>query len=188
MKFLKLTILSFCITALITTAHAQDKFFTKTGKVQFDATTPSSPEKVGATTNALICVVDTKTGSIQFSIIMKSFEFKNALMQEHFNENYVESNKFPKAEFKGTILNNSDVNYSKDNTYKVKVKGLLSMHGISKEVVTEGTFTIKNGRINADAVFTAALKDYDIAVPGLVADKVATNAKITVDCNLEPLK
>ena len=188
MKYLKLTILCISISSLFTTSFAQDKFFTKSGKAQFDATTPTSPEKVGATTNALICVIDTKTGAIQFSVVMKSFEFKNALMQEHFNENYVESHKFPKAEFKGSILNNSEVNYSKDNTYKVRVKGQLSIHGISKEIETEGSLVVKSSKINANAVFTAALKDYDIAVPGLVADKVATNAKIIIECTLEPLK
>lgn len=188
MRYLKFFLLAGLLNIMLNVSSAQDRYFTKSGKVQFDATTPSSPEKVGATTNALICVVDIKTGLIQFSIVMKSFEFKNALMQEHFNENYVESNKFPKAEFKGNILNNTEINYSKDGSYKARVKGQLSIHGVSKEVETEGYMIVKGGKINANATFTAGLKDYDIAVPGLVADKVANYAKISLDCSLEPLK
>ena len=188
MNYFKLLVFSGLLISMFSKSFAQDKFFTKSGKVQFDATTPTSPEKVGAVTNSLICVVDTKTGAIQFSVLMKSFEFRNALMQEHFNENYVESNKFPKAEFKGSILNNGEINFSKDGSYNTKVKGQLTIHGISKEVNTDGQFIVKNGKINAVATFTVALKEHDISVPGLVADKVANNAKISVDCSLEPLK
>ena len=188
MNFFKSVLITVCFFAVASKIFSQDKFFTKSGKVQFDATTSTSPEKVAAVTNALICVVDTKSGAIQFSVVMKSFEFKNALMQEHFNENYVESNKFPKADFKGTILNNNDINYTKEGTNKVKVKGQLTIHGISKEIETEGLLNIKGGKINATASFPVILKDFDISVPSLVADKVANNAKINIDCSLEPLK
>ena len=102
-------------------ATAQGKFFTKTGRIKFDATAPKSPESIVGVNNAVICVLDTKTGNIQFSAVMKSFEFQAALMEEHFNENYVESNKFPKSEFKGLVTNNNSVNYAKDGTYRVRL-------------------------------------------------------------------
>ena len=112
--------------SLITLAvSAQDKYFTKTGKIHFDATTPSSPEKIDGVNKSSICVIDTKTGNIQFSLLMKGFEFERALMMEHFNENYVESDKFNKTTFKGTITNNESINYSKDGVYPAKVKGKL---------------------------------------------------------------
>ena len=175
--------------SLITLAvSAQDKYFTKTGKIHFDATTPSSPEKIDGVNKSSICVIDTKTGNIQFSLLMKGFEFERALMQEHFNENYVESNKFPKTEFKGMITNNSSVNYSKDGVYPVKVKGSLTMHGETKDVEADGKLTVKAGKISANADFPVTLADFKVTIPQLVADKVAKTAKITVDCQLEPLK
>lgn len=167
---------------------AQDKFYTKAGKIQFDATTAKSPEKIMASTNAAICVLDTKTGNIQFSIVMKSFEFANALMQEHFNENYVESNTYPKAEFKGAIKNNTAVNYSKDGTYSAMVSGTLTFHGVTKPIETTGKLIVQNGKILVNAAFPVKVEDYSIKIPGLVSDKVAEIAKITVDCPLDPLK
>jgi hypothetical protein len=176
------------ITILALHIQAQDKYFTKTGKISFDATTSKSPENIDGVNKTAICVLDTKTGNFQFSVLMKGFEFERALMQEHFNENYVESNKFPKSEFKGTITNNASVNYTKDGTYPVKVKGSLTIHGVTKEIETDGKLIVKAGKINAVADFNVALADYNISVPSLVADKLAKNAAIKVDCVLEPLK
>lgn len=167
---------------------AQERYFTKSGKIRIDATTSKSPEKIVAVTNSAICVLDTKTGNIQFSVVLKSYEFASALMQEHFNENYVESNVYPKSEFKGLISNNSAVNYAKDGTYTVTVKGALSLHGVTKEVESTGKITVQNGKILAASTFSAKLSDYKIKIPGLVADKVAENVKIIIDCSLEPLK
>ena len=185
---MKTILIVICATLLTTVTNAQDKYFTKSGKIYFDATSPKSPENVNAITKTAVCVLDTKTGNLQFSLLMKSFEFERALMQEHFNENYVESNKFPKAEFKGTITNNSSVNYAKDGVYNVKVSGNLTMHGETKMVETSGTVTVKNGKLIAVAEFAVTLADYKITVPQLVADKVAKTATIKVDCTLDVLK
>jgi polyisoprenoid-binding protein YceI len=167
---------------------AQGKQFTKTGKINFDATVPKSPENIDGINKSVVCVVDTKSGAMQFAVMMKGFEFERALMMEHFNENYVESGKFPKAEFKGTITNNTAVNYTKDGSYPVKVKGKLTMHGETKDVEADGKITITGGKVNTTADFTVSFKDYKIDIPELVADKVSKTAKIKVDCTLEPLK
>jgi len=172
---------------LLGSAQAQNRFFTKTGKISFDATTPKSPENIDAVNKNSTCVLDSKTGDIQFSVLMKGFEFDRALMMEHFNENYAESDKFPKTIYKGIIVNNAAVNYSKDGSYPAKVKGKLTMHGETRDLETEGTLTIKNGKVAVSAIFPALLSDYRIGIPQLVADKVAKTAKITVDCTLEPL-
>ena len=100
----------------------------------------------------------------------------------------MESDKFPKAEFKGSITNNASVNYSKDGTYPVTVKGKLTIHGETKDAEAAGKLQIQGGKINATADFTIVLADYKVAVPGVVADKVNKNARIEVTCNLEPLK
>ncbi|MFT3844670.1 MAG: YceI family protein [Lacibacter sp.] len=185
---MKKLILLFIISFAALQNQAQDKYFTKTGKISFDATTTKSPENIDGVNKSAICVLDTKTGNIQFSVLMKGFEFERALMQEHFNENYVESNKFPKSEFKGSVTNNASVNYTKDGTYPVKVKGNLLIHGVTNVIETDGKIIVKAGKINAVAEFNVSLSDYNISVPSLVADKLAKTAKIKVDCLLEPLK
>jgi polyisoprenoid-binding protein YceI len=183
-QILLLVITSIFFTGIV---RAQ-KYYTKNGKINFDATSSSSPEKIEGVNRTATVVMDIKTGNLQFAVLMKGFAFERALMEEHFNENYVESDKFPKAEFKGSIINNSGVNYSKDGTYSVQVKGQLTIHGQTKEVKTDGKLVIRDGKINALADFDVLLADYNISIPGIVADKVAKTAKISVSCLLEALK
>lgn len=170
-----LTLISFC-------TYSQNRFFTKNGNVHFDCTTPSSPESIVGTNDKVSSIIDVSTGALEFAILMKAFSFEKALMQEHFNENYVESDKFPKAIFKGTISNMNIVNLSKDGSYPVKVTGIMTLHGVSKEISSGGTISIKGGLIvAAKSEFKLVLADYGITVPSLVKDKVASEAKITVD-------
>ena len=183
-KVITLSLLFTCITV----AGQAQKFFTKTGRIDFNATAPSSPEKIEAVNRTVKCVMDATSGAIQFEILIKGFTFERALMQEHFNENYMESDKFPKAEFKGSIVNNASVNYTKDGTYPVTVKGKLTIHGETKDAEAAGKIQVLGGKVIATAGFTIILADYKVAVPGVVADKVNKNAKIDVTCNLEPLK
>jgi len=174
--------------AFLTNNSEAQKYFTKIGKINFDATSASSPEKIEGVNRTVTCVVDTKTGNIQFAVLMKGFEFEKALMEEHFNENYVESEKFPKAEFKGAIADNDKVNYAKDGMYAVTVKGKLTMHGETKDVEAQGKLTIQGGKISAAAEFNVLLADFKVSIPGLVADKVSKTAKISIACSLEALK
>lgn len=166
--------------------RAQDKYFTKSGKINFYSR--ASLENIEANNKSVTCVLDTKSGNLQFAVLMKGFEFEKALMQEHFNENYVESHKFPKAEFKGQVVNNGEIDYSKDGTYKAKVKGKLTLHGETKDVETSGTIVVKGGKVEADAEFNIELADYKIEIPKIVKDNISKTVKITVDCNLDPLK
>lgn len=182
-KILLLTI-ALCFGASV---NAQDKYFTKNGMISFDATTSTSPEKVAAINKSVTCVLDSKTGNVQFSVLMKGFDFEQALMREHFHENYLESEKFPKALFKGQIMNPSQVNYSKNGTYDVNVKGQLTIHGQTRDVETGGKVLVNNGKISIAAKFNVILSDYGIEVPRLVSDKVAKSASIKVDCSLQVL-
>jgi polyisoprenoid-binding protein YceI len=175
-------------TVLVALTGFGQKFYTKSGQINFDATSPSSPEKIEGINRSGTCVVDTKSGNMQFAALMKGFAFERALMEEHFNENYVESHKYPKAEFKGEIKNSDKVDFTKDGNYTVKIKGKLTMHGESKDVETEAKIIIQNGKIKATADFNVLLSDYKVSIPGLVADKVSKTAKISVSCSLEPLK
>lgn len=165
---------------------AQGKFYTKTGKISFFSST--SLEDIEAINKATVTLLDSKTGDMQFAVLMKGFEFKKALMQEHFNKAYIESDKFPKAEFKGQIVNNSAVIYSTNGIYTVIVKGKLTIHGVTQDAETAGTLTIKDGKILAHSVFNVLLADYKIIVPRMYRDNISRTIKVTIDCNLEPLK
>lgn len=176
------------LAVFVTMTGFGQKYFTKNGQINFDATSPSSPEKIEGINRSATCVVDTKSGNMQFAALMKGFAFEKALMEEHFNENYVESEKYPKAEFKGEIKNSDKVDFTKDGNYTVKVKGKLTMHGVSKEVETDAKIIIQQGKIKATAELNVVLADYNISIPGLVADKVSKTAKITVSSLLELFK
>lgn len=171
---------------IMTSLQAQDKFFTKGGKISFYS--KASLENIEAHNKTVTCVLDTKTGNLQFAVMMKAFEFEKALMQEHFNENYLESHKFPKAEFKGQLVNNGEINYGKDGKYTAKVKGKLMMHGVTRDVETTGTIVVKSGKVEVDATFNVVLADYNVAIPNVVKDNISKTVSITVDCILDPLK
>ena len=185
---MKKILLFLLATFVINAIHAQDKFFTKNGTITIDATTNASLEVVHAVNRSASAVIDTKTGNLLFVVHMKGFEFQKALMQEHFNENYVESHKYPKADFKGQVQNISSVDFTKDGSYNVTVKGTLTMHGKSNPVETTGSLQVSNGKVVANSTFNVSLKDYNISIPSLVSDKVSKTANIIIDCTLDPFK
>ena len=169
-------------------AVGQSRYFTRNGKITFDATSSSSPEKIIATNDKATSMLDASTGQMEFAVLMKAFAFEKALMEEHFNENYVESDKFPKATFKGNIKNMSDVILTKDGSYTTMIEGKLTIHGVTKDVVTTGTIIVKGSSIIAKSDFKILLADYGIEVPNLVKDKVGKEASISVNINYEPFK
>jgi polyisoprenoid-binding protein YceI len=175
-----------CFLLSASVSFAQGKFYTKTGKISFYSKAPL--EEIEGKNKTVTAVLDSKSGAMQFAVQMKGFEFQKQLMQQHFNENYVESDKYPNAEFKGSITNNKEINYSKDGTYTAKVKGKLTIHGVTKDVESTGTLKINGGKIDATSTFNVLTSDYNIKIPAIVKDKVSNTIKITVDCDLEPLK
>src|SRR4051812_371995 len=178
--------LAYVIFVSALAVKAQDRFYTKNGSIAFYSKTPL--EDIEASHKSAVCVLDTKTGVLQFTVLIKGFEFENEEMQEHFNDDYLESDKFPKAEFKGQVLNNSTINYSKPNTYPVNIKGQLTIHGVTKEVQSAGTIKVAEDGLTAASSFIIQVADYNIKIPSLVKDKVAKTVKITVDTKLIPLK
>ena len=184
MKIKLLLVSSLIFFSFITSA--QVRYYTKNAKINFFSETPL--EDIDASNNSSVSVLDTQNGSLQFSLLVKGFEFENEEMQDHFNDDYMESDKFPKAEFKGTLVNNSSIDYKKPGTYNVQVKGLLTIRGVTKEVQSNGTLKVNNDNIKANSTFHIALADYGIKIPKLVNDKIAKTIKITVDAKLDPLK
>jgi polyisoprenoid-binding protein YceI len=169
--------------AAATSVFAQ-KYLTRTGKISFNATAVGSPEDIEAVNNEVANILDAKTGEIVFQAPVKSFKFQRALMQEHFNENYMESDKFPKSDFRGTITNFSDVSVTKDGTYDVKVSGKLTIHGVTNPILVPGTMVVKDGTVSFKAKFMVKLADYKISIPRVVEDKIGKEALITLESSL----
>jgi hypothetical protein len=176
----------FTYSILLLAIHAQAQiFYTKSAKINFYSKAPL--EDIEASNKTADCILSTSNNTIQFSVLIKGFEFPKALMQEHFNENYMESNKYPKATFKGTIVNNSDIDLSKKGQYTVKVKGQLTIHGVSRDIEVTGRIIRSNG-IELNSTFQVQLSDYNISIPALVKDKVSNSVRVTVNAILDPLK
>jgi len=167
------------------TGNAQ-KYFTKSGTISFFSKTDM--ENIDATSKSAVCVLDAATGKMEWSVLIKGFQFEKALMQEHFNENYMESDKFPKAIFKGSIQNFAKINLGTNGKHKVIVDGDLTIHGVTKKISTSGTLEIKDGKVVTASEFDITIADYGISIPNLVKDNIAKTLKISVSGMLEPLK
>lgn len=183
--FLKNIIVSGILLLVSTSVNAQ-KYFTKKGEISFYSET--SMEKFDARTNTAVCVMDIATGSMEFSVLVKSFHFEKALMEEHFNENYMESNKFPKSTFKGEIKDISKINFRKNGEYPIQVTGKLNMHGISNDITVDGKLIVKGDEIMLTSDFKTALADYKIDIPAIVRENIAKEVLIKVRTNLQELK
>jgi polyisoprenoid-binding protein YceI len=179
------TLLFLCFTLLPGSGLLAQKYFTRAGKVSFYSDAPL--EKIEAHNRQATAVVDFSSGAIEFAVLIKAFQFEKALMQEHFNENYLESTKYPKATFKGQVLKPEQVKLDQDGRYPVKVKGKLTIKGVTREVETEGGFVVHQGALSAVAAFKVAVADYEIGIPKLVADKIAKVVEVKVDTGLAPL-
>lgn len=179
-----LFLLLFLATA--TTTLSAQKYFTRAGHITFSSDTPL--EKIEAKNDKATCVVDAEAGRMEFAILIKAFAFEKALMQEHFNENYMESGKFPKATFKGSIDNMAEIDLNTDGTYPAVIKGDLTIHGVTQAVETKGTFVVQDGKVSATSNFSVLTQDYDIDIPSVVRDNIAKEIMIEVSVGLEPLK
>lgn len=159
-----------------TAVFSQDKKITKTGQILFEASVPSF-EEVKAVNESVSCILNIKTGEIASLALIKGFRFKVALMEEHFNENYIESSKYPKAIFKG-IIKNFNLNSINKNGTKLELNGKLELHGVSKDL---SVFAIvkKNGEdIELVSDFDLTPADFNIQIPKIVRQKIAETVHV----------
>lgn len=192
------------LLSMITLQGYAQKYLTRTGKVSFFSSTPI--ENIEAVNNEAAAVLDIHTGGLAFIIPIKSFRFEKSLMQEHFNENYMESDIYPKAEFRGKIAairfpEKDTIAFAKENintvmetllksmleqdgSYLATVVGKMTIHGVTREVSIPGTLTVKGKDITAHATFIVQPADYKIKIPALVASKIAKEIEVTVNCIL----
>ena len=153
-------------------------FSTKKGSVKF--VSPTDPD-VSAINNEVSSKIN-GAGEIRFSLLFKGFQFKYAEMQTHFNEEYVESEKYPRASFTGTIQNIKSIDLTKDGKYTAKVVGTLTMHGVTKPVQTSATLNISKGKITAAATIGIILSDFNID-----ASAVTEKVDLEINCNYTQL-
>lgn len=166
-----------------TSARSQ-LFMTRTGFIGFYSKMPL--EDIRAENNQVYAVIDAGKKNIAFSLLLKGFVFTKELMQEHFNENYVESDKYPKASFTGVIT--GDFNPAKDGLYNVTVKGPLTLHNVTRPVEEKAVLEVKQGHLLGKADFTMRPEDYNISIPSLVRDKIAKVMTVHVQIDCSPTK
>ncbi|HOY07190.1 MAG TPA: YceI family protein [Saprospiraceae bacterium] len=178
----------FVFSALFLLAHAgqAQKFFTRDAKIKFSSETPM--EKIEGLNKSGTCVLDAATGKMEWKVLIKGFLFEKALMQEHFNENYLESSVYPNAQYKGQITNLNEVKFNQDGKYNVKTSGKLTIHGVERDVNMEGTLKVSNGNLEVLSNFVIKPEDYKITIPSLVKDNIAKEIKVVVSAVLAPLK
>jgi polyisoprenoid-binding protein YceI len=172
------------LLVVITAAHAK-VFSTKTGSVSFFSHT--SIEDIKAENNEVTSFIDTDKGDFRFQLLVKGFIFPKAAMQQHFNgKEYMNSDEFPKAEFKGKITNLKDVKFATPGTYNATVEGDLTLHGVTKKITVPGTITVTATGVIAKSVFKIKRSDYGVTVPGFSSSKIAEELEITVNCQYAP--
>ena len=184
---LKITTLFFVMLAGFLFVSAEDdkyadSYACQKGMIHFFSAT--AMENIDAKSNNAVCILNTKTKKVFCRVKQASFTFKDKLMQEHFNENYMESEKFPVAQLDMAIV--EDLDFAKDGVYEITLKGTLEMHGVKKEREIKGKLTIKNGQpVNATAVFMVKLADHGIKVPSVVGANIAEDVKTDVEFAFE---
>jgi polyisoprenoid-binding protein YceI len=173
------TICFIVLASLLYLPMQAQTYMTRNGNVSFFSKTPL--EDIKAENNQAFAAVDLTKKSVAFTLLQRNFLFTKELMQEHYNENYVESDKFPKAQFNGTFT--GDVG-SKPGIYKIQVTGQLTLHGVTQLINVPAELEVQEGKLTAKAAFAVKPSDYNIKIPSLVKDKIASqiNIKIVAVC------
>ena len=174
MKILSILILYSFFTV---SAEAQ-KYITKNGFISFYSHTPL--EDIKADNNQVASVLDASTGEIVFQVLIKSFHFAKTLMEEHFNENYMESEKYPKSTFKGKITNLSSIGFNKPGIYEAIAEGELTIRDVTKNINVNGTIEVHKEGLETKAKFNISPEDYNIKIPRVVRDNIAKIIEVTI--------
>ncbi|MBK8658603.1 MAG: YceI family protein [Bacteroidetes bacterium] len=173
-------LLGLCLILISLAAGAQ-QYVTTTGKTHFFSSTPL--EDIEATTIKTVCAFNTDSRKVSANIAIKSFDFKDDLMEAHFNENYLESDKYPNAKLSGEVV--GDIDFKKDGVYDVSVKGKLDLHGVVQDRDIPCKLTVKDGMpTNVTAVFDITLADHKIKIPKALFTNIAEVIKVDLSYDL----
>lgn len=179
-------IIFFLITGLIVTGfnlNAQ-KYITKEGSIEIFSQTPIFT--IEGINKKVASILNLENGDLVATTLIRSFKFHEALVEDHFNENYLESEKFPKASFKGKITNFKDVDIKKNGDYKVTIKGELTIHGTTNPIEEQGIITIKDGKISGKSIFNVSLAKYKVRVEESYKDAIKDEIKLDVHFDYAP--
>ena len=181
-KLMQKLLLPFLLLA-VTIAFGQSKYMTKSGSMSFEASQPSF-EPIEATHSAVSALLNANTGELAVLALVRGFRFPLALMEEHFNENYIESHQYPKTSFKGSILN-FDSNALSNQPRTVQLTGELSMHGVNKLISVSATITKSDEQITLTSSFSVKSSDFGIKIPSLVRKQIDENVQVEVSLPLQ---
>jgi|TARA_B110000495_G_scaffold70741_1_gene60386 hypothetical protein len=174
--------LGLLILILFQPLTAKDIYFTRSGTISFFST--AIIEDIEAYNKQVTCVLDKENGSVAFQVPILGFIFENALMQEHFNENYLESEKFPTAIFKGKI-NDWELIELSEKDQEVNLTGEMTIHGVTNEFSEKGFISIKNNKIDGTTQFKIIVADYGIEIPKIVRNNIAKIVDVNVKLSLK---
>lgn len=175
------------ITLLLLVSHGAfaQKFITKTGHASFFSSAPL--EDIEAHNRQVNSIIDLGSGEVAVKMMIQQFKFEKKLMQEHFNENYLESEKYPEATFSGKFTIPENLGAEKNGKFLVKVKGNLKIHGVSQLVEEDATIEIKDGHVKAFTKFIVALEDYKVKIPRIVIKNIAEEVEVTIDLQFDQM-
>ena len=183
MKSISLIIVSlFCSIQVF----AQNIYMSTSSKISFFAGTPV--EDINADNTDAKSFLNIQTGEVNISIPNKSFHFKRSLMEEHFNENYMESSKYPKSEFKGKINHIETINFQSKDSIRATVTGTLSIHGVSKEKTINVVILSAKNKILGKTKFNISLAEFNIERPKILWEKIAENVDVNALFTYQPYK
>lgn len=157
------------------------KYMTRNGYIGFFSHTPL--EDIKADNNQVASILDAGTGEIAFQVLIRSFIFPKALMQEHFNENYMESDKFPRSVFSGKITDYQKIDFTKNGIREITVEGDLTIRDVTKRISVKGTLETGQGKIKASSKFNVSPEDFNIKIPAVVRNNIAKSIEVTVQMN-----
>jgi polyisoprenoid-binding protein YceI len=174
----------FIFFALLGALHqvlAQGPLIDRKGTAYFFSEAPL--EDIEATNTEVIGALDLTKGTLAVTMFMKGFHFDKSLMEEHFNENYIESEKFPRATFKGVISDFSTLDFTKSGKIEAEAKGEINIHGVTKPLTAPVTFEISANKLSAITVFNISIADFDIDIPRLVIQNIAEVVEVKASFN-----
>jgi len=173
-----------CLAGLFLNKGNAQVYIADSAKVAFFSETKA--ENIDAVNTICKPLLSIGSGQFQVSVVNTSFVFKKDLMKEHFNEDYMESSKYPNTVFKGKI--NETIDYMEDGVHKVTVTGTMDMHGVQKIITVPGTITVKNGKLYIYAKFNVKMADYNIKLPSFLSVNVAESVDVTVTATMSQMK
>ncbi len=181
--FIFLSAVMLSLIALTSFKQDSEVYKTSNGKINFSSEAPL--ELIKAESNDLVGILDAGKKNFSFKVLIRSFEgFNSRTQREHFNENYLQSDKYPEASFRGKII--EDVDLSKDGNYTVRAKGILIIHGVEQERIIKSDLTVKENKVMIKSDFSVLLSDHNIPIPKVVYQKLANEIKVQVNAGLQP--